>query len=475
MSSSFKSLDIRECIEIIGRSFPVSVVKSEISPRFELASIVSKYDKSSDILLFPRLKDYNKYVGISNIVNTREKIRSILNVSSDVELYRKILYAETKASDSISFDTVSSPDRYKILEDFDLRELPFALFYELESRPYITSGVIAIKDRSGFINLSIHRISIIDRDKLVVRIVPRHLFALWRRFCSEGSEGAPVAIYLGVSPIVHIAAASSPPFGTSELCMIYYLSGVRPRVYFDEKYDVPVLLDADIVLVGEISCRERSVEGPYVDVLGLYDDARFEPVLKVSRVYLRSDVNRYFMYYIVPALSEHRLLMSIEKEAKIWSYVSNVVPEVTAVRLTPGGGSWLHAVIAIRKQTDGDPKNAILAAFAAHPSLKHVVVVDSDIDVDDPEKVEWAIATRFRGDKDLIVIKYVRGSTLDPSSIDQATGLTVKIGIDATAPISSRAKFEHARLVPIASEKINIRKISLERSSKLFELLEGSE
>jgi UbiD family decarboxylase len=103
-------------------------------------------------------------------------------------------------------------------------------------------------------------------------------------------------------------------------------------------------------------------------------------------------------------------------------------------------------VISVEKQVDGDGKNVLLAAFAAHPSLKHAVVVDSDIDVFDPCDVEWAIATRFQVSEDLVVVKNVRGSTLDPSA-DQETGLTTKMGIDATRPFGKpKEKFERAKI-----------------------------
>ena len=143
---------------------------------------------------------------------------------------------------------------------------------------------------------------------------------------------------------------------------------------------------------------------------------------------------------LLPSGSEHRLLMGFAREAKIWDAVKNVAPNVTAVNLTAGGCGWLHAAISIEKQIEGDSKNVILAAFAAHPSLKHVVVVDSDVNIYDPVEVEWAIATRFQGDKGLIVLPHMPGSTLDPSG-DQETGMTTKIGIDATMLSQFREKF----------------------------------
>jgi UbiD family decarboxylase len=154
----------------------------------------------------------------------------------------------------------------------------------------------------------------------------------------------------------------------------------------------------------------------------------------------------YVYQGILPSGSEHRLLMGLPREVLIWESVSKVVPKVYAVNLSLGGSGWLHAIISIEKQLEGDGKNALLAAFAAHPSLKHAVVVDSDVDVYKVSDVEWAIATRFQASEDLIIIKNVRGSTLD-SSAEQETGLTTKVGIDATRPLTKpREKFERVKI-----------------------------
>jgi UbiD family decarboxylase len=138
--------------------------------------------------------------------------------------------------------------------------------------------------------------------------------------------------------------------------------------------------------------------------------------------------------------------MGLPYEARIFDAVQGVVPKVNAVNLTQGGCGWLHAVISVTKQTEGDGKNALMAAFGAHPSLKHAIVVDSDIDVTNPSDVEWAIATRFQADKGLVVIQNARGSTLDPSA-DQQNGTTTKVGVDATRTLSKPAeKFTRARI-----------------------------
>jgi UbiD family decarboxylase len=117
--------------------------------------------------------------------------------------------------------------------------------------------------------------------------------------------------------------------------------------------------------------------------------------------------------------------------------------------MTCGGMGWLHCVVSFEKFREGDPKNVLMAIFAAHPSLKHAIVVDSDIDPHNMEEVEWAIATRFRGDEDLLVIPNVRVSSLDPVS-DQEKELGCKVGVDATRPLNKEG-FERPD-IPVSKE-----------------------
>ena len=147
------------------------------------------------------------------------------------------------------------------------------------------------------------------------------------------------------------------------------------------------------------------------------------------------------MYHaILPAGFEHRLLQGLPQEPRIYRAVQNTVPTVKDVVLTEGGCCWLHAAVSIRKQTQGDGKNVIMAALAAHPSLKHVVVVDDDINVFDPEEIEYAIATRVKGDDDIVVVPGARGSSLDPAALPDGT--TTKVGVDATIPLDRSKKFQ---------------------------------
>ncbi len=423
------------------RGHRIKEIKRELSPDLEIPSVIIKEEHRDpeSIIIFRNIKGFRDFIGVSLLLNTRKKLLELFNASTDIELYSRLLQGIESCDGKSGLREVSSHD-YKVSTEPDLRRLPFARFYDKERSPYLTSGIVIGLDlETGAINASIHRLTPIDRKRLVIRLVPRHLYSIWVRNSQKGWD-TPIAIVWGINPIVLLAAACSPSYGVFELSLVEKFIGLPVKVFYENNIPIPV--DAEIVLIGRILRDHLAREGPCADILLLYDHVRDQPVIEIDKMYIRSSASRVYAYYLVPGLGEHRILMSIEKEAKIWRFVSNVVPEVRSIRLTPGGGSWLHAVISIRKNTDGDAKNAILAAFAAHPSLKHVVVVDDDVDVDDPSQIEWAIATRFRADRDLVVIHNVRGSTLDPSCIDQSSGLTCKVGIDATAPLGERHKFE---------------------------------
>lgn len=180
-----------------------------------------------------------------------------------------------------------------------------------------------------------------------------------------------------------------------------------------------------------------------VEMLRTYDAKRKQPVFELERIRFRDNA---IYHDILPGYAEHRLLMGLPVEAKVYDYVKSVVPTTQSVHLTDGGSNWLAAVIQIKKRLEGEPKNAILAAFAAHPSLKMATVVDDDIDPADPVAVEYAITTRCQADRGFVIIPNAKGSSLDPSS-DQVNLLTTKVGIDATATLlKPKERFEIAKI-----------------------------
>jgi UbiD family decarboxylase len=218
----------------------------------------------------------------------------------------------------------------------------------------------------------------------------------------------------------------APPPGVDELTIAQALAPT-PVVSCANGIRVPA--EAEFVLEGRIT-HELVPEGPFVDLTGTYDFTRRQPVIEIDRVTHRRDA---VYQALLPGKLEHRLLMGMPREPTIYAEV-NKVARCLNVHVTPGGASWLHAVVQIVKQTPEDGKKAIEAAFRGHGSLKHVWVVDDDIDIFDPNDVEWAVATRFQADRGLVVLSDQPSSSLDPSAhhVPGQKSRSAKMGLDAT-------------------------------------------
>ena len=440
-------MDLSSYLDELKGSGSLKVVNSPMAVEFDIPLIAHRFSGLGPALLFNNIKGHPGFRAVANIVDTRVKLMMALGASSVEEAYSRLLNAE---ANPLEPREVSDFPLIR-LSEVDLNKLPIPRFFEREPGPCLTSGVVL--GLGDYINASFHRLTVIDRDKFVIRLVPRHLYRIFNDNKAKGRD-TPIAIVWGIHPAFLIASASSPPYGVSELGVANRLMNGELRV-FRLSNGIPVPVDAEVVMEGFILKDAEHDEGPCVDVMGTYDVVRKQPIVKVTSIYVKPNP---IVHVLVAGDAENSVLMGFEKEARIWNAV-RAVADVKAVRLTRGGGGWLHAIVAIRKTVEGEGKNAILAAFAAHPSLKHVVVVDDDVNVDDLNEVEWAIATRFRADEDLVIIKGVRGSSLDPAAIDQSIGLTTKMGIDATRPLSKDAwRFERAKI----PERINVNEIKLE-------------
>jgi UbiD family decarboxylase len=359
----------------------------------------------------------------SNFIATREMLCDYLGIHKEnlAEFLSGISYTgKLEFSDENPFKKMN----------WELSDLPIPQYFPKDGGRYITAGVVIAKDDSDNYNACIHRLMILDSRRMAVRLVPpRHTYLLWKD-AAERREDLPILIAIGTHPLFLLAASTRVPKGKEFGYAASLMNGLK-------LYKVNGLLTpmAEIVISARIT-PEKAKEGPFVDITATYDKVRDEPVVEVDAIYAREDP---IFYSILPGGYEHQVLMGIPYEPAIYKAVSNVC-KVKNVVLTPGSKHYFHAIVQIEKNTEGDGKNAILAAFSAHPSLKHVIVVDEDIDVYNHEDVEFAIATRFQADRDLVLIKGARGSSLDPSANEDGT--TTKWGVDATAYIGKKHDFE---------------------------------
>jgi 2,5-furandicarboxylate decarboxylase 1 len=433
-------MSLRQFLQKMEKRKEILHLKDEVSTRFEIPFVMKSLENQGSVLMFEHVRDYETKV-VANVCGTRKRICTALNVDSD-GLYRRL----TEAWRSPRKPKIVGDGVVKEIVENDLSKIPVLTHFEEDAGPYITSAVVYARSIDGNVeNVSVHRLQVLDKKHLAIRLVPRHLFKLWQ-MAKKADKDLGVSISIGVHPAVMLAASSPVSFGVNEFEVANTLMDNGLRLIECEHVNAYAPAEAEMVLEGRISATKEVAEGPFVDITGTYDIERKQPVVEVVGVMHKKD---YVYQALLPSGAEHRLLMGLPHEVLIWEAVSKVVPKVYAVNLSVGGSGWLHAMISIEKQLEGDGKNALLAAFAAHPSLKHAVVVDSDIDVFNVSDVEWAIATRFQASEDLVIINNVRGSTLD-SSADQETGLTAKMGVDATRSFAKpKEKFQRA-VIPVS-------------------------
>ncbi len=429
--------DLRFFLEQAERAGRVQHVEEPVAPRFRLARWL--YDVPDRVVVFEQVKD-SPVRAVGGVAGRRDLLATALGTSPD-RLVPHIAAAMASREGTVP-EGPSAPFRETVVDTPDLaREIPPVVFYPQGERAYLSAGIIAARSARHGMNYSFHRMMFGGANRLVVRVVPRHL----KMILDEGGGQAKVAVLLGVHPALSVAAACSGAPDLDELRLAGRLAG-RP-LSATRLGDLVVPAGTEIVLEGRFT-GELAEEGPFVDITGTLDGLRQQPVLEIERLYRRPDA---LCPVILPGGPEHRLLMGLPQEPRIWNTVQAAVPGLKRLALTQGGCSWLHAVVAIDSRVEGQAKNAGLAALAAHPSLKRVVVVDDDVDPTDAEQVEWAQATRCQPDRDVFIIAHARGSSLDPSR-DPERGTTAKWIIDATRPVGADPA-EFLRVEPPAEDE----------------------
>lgn len=409
---------MRKFIETMRTAGLVTEVREPVSTDMEAAKMAATTDR----LLF--FHNCGGHKVVMNLTANRASLARALNID-EKKIVKQLADAQYNG---------------KIVDDgkletgkVDLTKLPIMHHFPKDAGRYLTSGIVFSK-YDCVENASIHRMQVLDDHRVAARLVEgRHTHVMLKKAIANG-ERLPIAVTIGTHPAVTFASCTRVPTG-QELGFAAELLGGEIRVKTCRNgVRVP---DAEIVLEGFIG-PELVDEGPFVDITGTYDPVRRQHVIEFTGMYTKPD----FIYHgILPGGDEHKVLMGCPYEPRIYKAVAGVT-QVKNVVLTKGGCGYLHAVIQIKKSTQGDGKNAIMAAFAAHTSLKHVVVVDEDIDPTNPYDVEYAIATRVSGDQDIMVITGVRGSSLDPCQKEDGTN--VKVGVDATMVLGREAEFTRA-------------------------------
>lgn len=425
-------MSFRDFIKKLDENKKLEHENKKYSKKYEISS---KLKKSETPVLFEKIKE-SKIRVAGNVYGSRDRVAESLEIDKN-NLLKKMKNALPYKNEP---GIVSEGPAQEIIENqIDLKKLPILKHFEKDGGPYVTASIIVAKDSKGIRNLSFHRMQLIEDDKFTVRLVPRDLHKIFKEKENQNQD-LEVAVVLGVDVGVALAAATSEKYERDEYSIANALTKNLELIKC-RTVDLEVPATSEIVLEGKLLSGERAREGPFADITETYDAVREQPVLKVETITRREDT---IYPAILPGSVEHQLLMGTPREPIIFEEV-NRVAKAKNVALTPGGCGWLHAVVSIEKEDEKDAEKAIEAAFRGHSSVKHVVIVDEDIDVYNSREVEWAIATRFRADEDSLIKSGVKGSSLDPTA-DPDSRLGCKMGLDATKDLEDPEKFERAKI-----------------------------
>ncbi len=436
--------DLGEFIEKLRHEKDLAEIEEEMDPKFEMAALLKEVgSKDNPAILFKKVRNHQIPV-IGNLLGARKRLALALGVSEekmrDEYLKRlKILVPPRIVEDGPIKEVV-------IKDEIDLCQmLPILTYHERDVNPYISVGIaIAKDDETKMRSMGIHRIEIKGENRMGIFLATPPLSQFYRK-AEEKGKSMDIAIALGVDPLLLLSSVVWAPTGPDKFEIAGGLRGEPVELIKGETVDIEVPAQAEIVIEGKVLPEVREKEGPFGESSGYYLTYN-NPVIEVTAITRRRNP---ICLALMPWTFDEEMLIEVAFGYIAYQEISKTVPYVKNLHLFSGTCA-AHAVISLENPNPGEVKKAIISTLNANPQIKWVVAVDEDVDIYDFREVEWAIATRFQADKDLIVIPGLEGSSIDPSTGENY--LTAKVGIDATRP-SKEEKFDKIKVHPASKSK----------------------
>jgi 2,5-furandicarboxylate decarboxylase 1 len=425
--------DLRGFIAELEAKSPEEVarVTKRVSPRYEISAVLTHLENQKR---FPLLYFENIENGRAPVIINAQASRSLMAAALECnprDLATRFSERQAKPIAPVEINNAPVHEIVKLGEEVDLAGIPLLTHYDVNAAPYITAGIVVATDPdTGVRNTSYNRLMMAGRRELrIFMAIGRHLWTLHNKV-EQRNEPLPVAVVIGVHPLFSLGAQAFTPSTEDEYAVIGGMLNEPLRLAPAKTVPILVPADAELIIEGNILPHVRRIEGPFGEFTGHAVESDERQVIEVSAVTHRRN---YLFQDIHAGYTEHKLMGAVPREAALLKAVRQTVPTVKDVCMPVSGTCRFHAYISISKRAPGQAKNAICAAFAADMLLKHVIIVDDDIDVFDEERVLWAVANRFQADRGLLVIPNAQGSELDPSA--GPGGVNAKMGLDATKPL----------------------------------------
>ncbi len=424
----------------------------EITKPVDLRDVAALVAQSEKALLFKNLPGYTMPV-VSGLLQSRNRIALGMGVAYE-NVADKLGKAMAKPIKPKCLANAPVKEVKITGKDVNLYDLPVPVFSIMDGGPMITGGVVIAEDPEFGINAGMYRLMLKEKNITGIDIVtPNNM----RRFAERAlakKKPLPISISIGTHPYELVASTFKANLGVNELTFAGGLRNEPLRLAEGEAVPVPCIADAEIVLEGEI-LPEGWVhsEGPFCEFNRLMGGLHMNPRVRIKSIMHRKDA----IYYALQMPWENIWMSAPIYEAAARRVLFEAGVQTVAVNVTPGGCCHWHIVASIKK-VPGDGKNAIMALLSI-ADIKHVTIVDDDIDVFDSVDVEWAVATRVQADRDVVIVSNARSKPLDPSLPLPVLGkvpTTAKMGIDATIPENIPAE-RYKRIVYFNQDKVDLK------------------
>ncbi len=401
-------------------------VKREVDPKFEVAAILTKLEEARKlpILFYEKVKG-SIFPVVANVYSTKKKIASSIGIDPRkfreryIEAIKNQIPPRFVSDGPVMDETIGE-------KDVDIGTLPMMTYHEGDAAPYITAGIVLAEDpETGEFNASFNRLMYQSRNRAgIFMTIGKHLHEIYSRMEDQG-KALPISISIGSHPAWALGALYIGAYGDNELGIIGGLLGSPVEVMKGDLSGTLFPANAEIVLEAVIEPHIREEEGPFCEFSGYATGKGLRPVVTIKSIHLRKKA--IYQDICGGQHREHLLMATIPMEANLYKSVKGAVPTVVDVHVP----APFSLIVSIKKRFQGQAQAAMIAAFSSEMYLKHVIVVDEDVNITNLQEVIWAVATRVQADRDIVIIPGVRGSSLDPSSGNE--GVVTKMGIDATA------------------------------------------
>lgn len=470
--------DLRSALELLA-TLPGELVSTdvEVDPNAELSGVYRhvgaggtcmRPTRKGPAMIFNKIRGYDNFRVAIGLMASRERVGHLLNCApADLGKLLKSSVQNPVPPVVVGKDEAPCQEIVHLASDpgFDLRALlPAPTNTEEDAGPYLTMGMCYASDpETGESDITIHRLCVQSRDELSMWLTPgRHIDA-FRQKAEAAGKPLPISISIGVDPAIEIAACFEPPTTPLGFDELNVAGAIRNRpVELVECLTIKnrAIASAEVVIEGELLPNVRVREDQHTnsgkampEFPGYTGEAKEAlPIIKIKAITHRRDP---ILQTTIGPSEEHVSMAGIPTEASILDMVERAMPgKLLNVNAHSSGGGKFLAVLQFKKSApvdEGRQRQAALLAFSAFPELKHVIVVDEDVDIFDTDDILWAMQTRYQGDVSTVFIPGVRCHPLDPSQVPEFSpsilqqGMSCKTIFDCTVPFSMKDKFERSK------------------------------